>query len=174
MSVLRKLAGDRLRDPSARFASLGMTSKLTAAKSGGAFTMYYSPDGTSKLLKWAVAVSFSAAVFVSPLAYAHEDHEKEKLDASAEKTLTGEIVDLMCYADHGATGDKHAKCAATCIKSGGPVAILSDGKTYLVVGDHKPMNDQLAEFAGKTVTLKGKLASNGGIPLLENAQIVKK
>ena len=136
--------------------------------------MYYSPDGTSKLLKLAVAVSFTAAVFLSPLAMAHDDHEKEKLDASSEKTLTGEIVDLMCYADHNASGEKHAKCAATCIKGGGPVAILSEGKTYIVVGDHKPMNDQLAEFAGKTVTLKGKLASNGGIPLLANAEIVKK
>ena len=36
------------------------------------------------------------------------------------------------------------------------------------------MNDQLAEFAGKTITLKGKLASNGGIQMLENAEIVKK
>ena len=54
------------------------------------------------------------------------------------------------------------------------MAILSDGKAYLVVGDHKPMNNQLSEYAGKTVTLKGKLASNGGIPLLENAEIVKK
>ncbi len=136
--------------------------------------MFYSPDGTSKLLKIAVAVSFTAAVFVSPLAYAVEEPVKEKLDAAAEKTITREIVDLMCYADHGATGDKHAECAAKCIKGGGPVGILSDGKTYLVVGDHKPMNAELAEFAGKTVTLKGKLATKGGIPVLENAQIVKK
>jgi hypothetical protein len=111
---------------------------------------------------------------LSPLAFGHEEHEKEKLDAAADKTISGEIVDLMCYADHNATGEKHAKCAATCIKGGGPVAIVSDGKAYLVVGDHKPMNDQLAEYAGKTITLKGKLASNGGIPMLENAEIVKK
>jgi hypothetical protein len=136
--------------------------------------MLYSPDGTSKLLKFTVAVSFSAALIVSPLALAAEEPGKEKLAAASEKTLTGEIVDLMCYADHGATGDAHAKCAAKCIKGGGPVAILSDGKTYLVVGDHKPMNEQLAEYAGKTITLKGKLASNGGIPMLENAEIVKK
>jgi hypothetical protein len=43
-----------------------------------------------------------------------------------------------------------------------------------VVGDHKPMNEQLAEFAGKTITVTGKLVTNGGIPLLENAEIVKK
>ena len=136
--------------------------------------MLYSPDRTSKLLKLTVAVSFSAALVVSPLALAAEEPSKEKLDAAAEKTVTGEIVDLMCYADHNATGDKHASCAAKCIKGGGPVGIVSEGKTYLVVGDHKPMNDQLAEYAGKTVTLKGKLASNGGIAMLENAEIVKK
>jgi hypothetical protein len=136
--------------------------------------MLYSPDRAPKWFQIAVVASFSAGLLFSPVAFAHDDHEKEKLNATAEKTLTGEIVDLMCYADHGSTGDKHASCAAMCIKGGGPVAILSDGKTYLVVGDHKPMNDQLAEYAGKTITLKGKLASNGGIPVLENAEIVKK
>ena len=134
--------------------------------------MLYSPDRTSKWFQFTVVTTVSAGLLFSPLAFAHD--EKEKLDAAADKTLTGEIVDLMCYADHKASGEKHATCAATCIKGGGPVAILSDGKTYLVVGDHKPMNDQLAEYAGKTITLKGKLASNGGIPMLENAEIVKK
>jgi hypothetical protein len=136
--------------------------------------MLYSPDRTSKWFQLAVVASFSASLVVSPLALAHDEHEKDKLDAASDKTVTGEIVDLMCYADHSASGEKHAKCAATCIKGGGPVGILSDGKTYLVVGDHKPMNDQLAEYAGKTITLKGKLASTGGIPMLENAEIVKK
>jgi len=136
--------------------------------------MLYPPDRTSKWFQIAVVASFSAGLLFSPVVFAHDDHEKDKLSAAADKTLTGEIVYLMCYADHGSTGDKHASCAATCIKGGGPVAILSDGKTYLVVGDHKPMNDQLAEYAGKTITLKGKLASNGGIPVLENAEIVRK
>jgi hypothetical protein len=136
--------------------------------------MLYSPDCTSKWMKFVVIAGFTAGLTLSPVVLAHDDHDKEKLAAASEKTLTGEIIDLMCYADHGATGEKHAECAATCIKGGGPVAILSDGKAYLVVGEHKPMNDQLAEYAGKTITLKGKLASNGGIPLLENAEIVKK
>src|SRR6266513_3588885 len=141
---------------------------------GALSRMSYFAYRTSKLLKFTVAVSFSAALVVSPLALGAEEPGKEKLDAQAEKTVTGEIVDLMCYADHGATGDEHASCAAKCIKHGGPVGILSDGKAYLVIGDHKPMNDQLSEYAGKTITLKGKLASNGGIAMLENAEIVKK
>ena len=135
--------------------------------------MLYFPDRTSKLLHLIVAASFSAALVVSPLALAAEPGQ-EKLDAAAEKTVTGEIVDLMCYVDHNATGDKHASCAAMFIKHGGPVGILSDGKAYLVVGDHKTMNDQLSEYAGKTITLKGKLTTNGGISMLANAEIVKK
>ena len=63
---------------------------------------------------------------------------------------------------------------AKCVKSGGPVGIVSDGKAYLVVGEHKPMNDQLAEYCGKTITLKGKMAERGGIAMIENAEIVKK
>jgi len=122
-----------------------MATELTPPESGPRFPMLYSSDRTSKWLQFTVVASFSASLILSPLAFAHDDHDKEKLAAASEKTLTGEIVDLMCYADHGATGEKHAQCAATCIKGGGPVAILSDGKTYLVVGDHKPMNEQLAE-----------------------------
>ena len=116
---------------------------------------------------------FSGALALAPLALAHE-HDKDNLDAAAEKTVTGEIVDMMCYVDHNASGEKHAECAAKCIKGGGPVGIVSEGKVYLVVGEHKPMNDELAEYAGKTITLKGKMASNGGITMLENAEIVKK
>ena len=124
------------------------------------------------VLKVAVAATFIAALAISPLAVAQE-HEHGK-DAAATKEVTGEIVDMMCYVDHNASGDKHAACAAKCIKGGSPVGITSEGKTYLVVGDHKPMNDQLAEYAGKTVTLKGKVAEREGITMLENAEIVKK
>ncbi len=128
---------------------------------------------TATIAKATVAIVFSASLALAPFALAHDD-DKDKLDAAAEKTVTGEIVDIMCYVDHHASGEKHADCAAKCIKGGGPVGIVSDGKTYLVVGAHKPMNDELAEYAGKTVTLKGKMASSGGITMLENAEIVKK
>ncbi len=122
-------------------------------------------------MKLAVTLAFTAALATAPFAVAEE--AKEESD-SASKEVTGEIVDMMCYIDHNATGAKHADCAEKCIKNGGPVGILSDGKAYLVVGAHKPMNDELAPLAGKTVTLKGKMASNGGVSMLENAEIVKK
>jgi hypothetical protein len=86
--------------------------------------MLSSPDRTSKWFQFTVVAVVSTGLIFSPLVFAHEDHEKDTLSAAAEKTLTGEIIDLMCYADHNSTGPKHAECAATCIKGGGPVAIL--------------------------------------------------
>ena len=125
------------------------------------------------VLKVAVTATFITALAVAPLAIAQEhDHSA---DAGTSKEVTGEVVDMMCYVDHNAVGEKHGQsCGAKCIKSGGPVGIVSDGKAYLVVGEHKPMNDQLAEYCGKNITLKGKLAERGGIAMIENAEIVKK
>jgi hypothetical protein len=125
------------------------------------------------VLRVAVTATFITALAVAPLAIAQE-HE-HSADAGASKEVTGEVVDMMCYVDHNAVGEKHGQsCGAKCINNGGPVGIVSDGKAYLVVGEHKPMNDQLAEYCGKTVTLKGKLAERGGIAMLENAEVVKK
>jgi hypothetical protein len=93
---------------------------------------------------------------------------------TAQVVVKGEVVDMACYLDHGAHGDGHAACAAKCISSGLPVGIKSaDGKVYLLIGAHKPMNDQLAAFAGKTISVQGKLATRDGISLLENATILK-
>jgi hypothetical protein len=137
--------------------------------------MFNSTSNKPTALKVAVAATFIAALAISPLALAQEhEHGKEDLNAAAEKTVTGEVVDMMCYIDHSAMGDKHAACGAKCIKGGGPVGIVSDGKAYLVVGEHKPINDQLADSCGKTITLKGKMAERGGIAMIENAEIIKK
>jgi hypothetical protein len=138
--------------------------------------MFNSTPNKPTVLKVAVVATFIAALSVAPVAIAQEhEHGKEDLSASAEKTVSGEVVDLMCYVDHNAVGEKHGQsCGAKCIKGGGPVGIVSEGKAYLVVGEHKPINDQLADSCGKTVTLKGKLAERGGIAMIENAEIVKK
>jgi hypothetical protein len=99
--------------------------------------------------------------------------ETEK-SSGQEATVTGEVIDMSCYLDHGATGEKHAACAKKCIGSGLPVGIkANDGKTYLIIGDHKPLNSELADEAAKTVTVKGKLASRDGISMIENAVVQK-
>ena len=125
------------------------------------------------LMKVAMAATCITALTISPLAVAQE--REHGADAATSKEVTGEVVDMMCYVDHNAVGEKHGQsCGAKCVKNGGPVGIVRDGKAYLVVGEHKPMNDQLAEYCGKTVTLKGKMAERGGIAMIENAEIVRK
>src|SRR5438874_13223456 len=135
--------------------------------------MSNSSNDKPTLMKIAVAATFIAALAVSPLAIAQE-HEHGS-DSAASKEVTGEVVDMMCYVDHNAVGEKHGQsCGAKCIKSGGPAGIVSDGKAYLVVGEHKPINDQLAEYCGTSITVKVKIAERGGIAMIENAEIVKK
>jgi hypothetical protein len=135
--------------------------------------MFNSTGNKPTVLKVAVTATFIAALAAAPLAIAQE-HE-HGAEAGAAKEMTGEVVDMMCYVDHSAVGEKHGQsCGSKCIKNGGPVGIVSEGKAYLLVGEHKPMNDQLAEYCGKTITVKGKLAERGGIAMLENTEIVKK
>ena len=135
--------------------------------------MFNSTNNKPTVLKVAVTATFMAALATAPLAIAQE-HE-HGAEAGASKEVTGEVVDMMCYVDHNAVGEKHGQsCGAKCIKSGGPVGIVSEGKAYLVVGEHKPINDQLADLCGKSVTVKGKLAERGGIAMVENAEVVKK
>jgi len=89
-------------------------------------------------------------------------------------SVTGEVLDMACYLDHGAHGEKHAECAKTCIESGLPVGLKSsDGKVYLIIGEHKPLNKELAAYAAKTITIKGKLVTRDGISMIANAEIVK-
>lgn len=89
-------------------------------------------------------------------------------------TVTGEVLDMACYLDHGAHGDGHAACAEKCITSGLPVGLkTADGTVYLLIGEHKPANAELAQYAAKTVTVKGKFVNRDGINLLENIEIVK-
>lgn len=117
-----------------------------------------------KKLTTLLTIAAAGFIYTLPVAARAED----------EKTVKGEILDLTCYADHGGQGEKHAGCAQKCISNGLPVGIKGeDGKVYLVVGNHKPLNKELAEHAGKVVALKGKVSEKDGVTLLSNAEIVK-
>src|SRR3954454_7483575 len=106
--------------------------ELTCTTDGPRFCpMRTSSSSTFGLFKFVTTASFVTALALSPLAFAHEHEEKAASTSTTaaaaadtgagEKTVKGEIVDLMCYLDHAATGDKHAACASKCVKNGGPV-----------------------------------------------------
>ncbi len=129
-----------------------------------------------KSAKALLGIAAVAALMITPI-FAHEGDEHGKKDAAASgemKKVTGEVVDMACYVDHGAMGEKHADCAKKCITSGLPVGLkAADGKTYLLIGDHMPMNKELAEYAAKTITVEGKVVSRDGVNMIENATIEK-
>jgi hypothetical protein len=125
-----------------------------------------------------IIMSFTAAaLFAAVPVIAHEGHEKgadDTKEEGKEVTVKGEVLDMACYIDHNATGAKHADCAKKCITSGLPVGLKgTDGKTYLLIGEHKPMNAELAEYAARTITVKGKLSSRDGFNMIENAEVMK-
>jgi hypothetical protein len=115
-----------------------------------------------------LAIAVGGALFMPALNFAADEK------AAETKSVSGEVVDLMCYLDHGAKGEKHKGCASKCIKNGGPVGLLSGEDLYLVVGDHQPMNEELSSKAAQTVTLKGKVVERNGVKMITNAQLVEK
>lgn len=89
--------------------------------------------------------------------------------ATQTMTVKGEVLDMNCYMDHGAHGARHAECAATCLKNGAPVGILtSDGKVYLIVADHSNEDpyDEIRKDAAQTVEVSGRYADRGGVQAL--------
>lgn len=82
---------------------------------------------------------------------------------AAEGSWTGEVIDVACYASHGAKGAGHTECGTKCVKAGLPVGLLVGDATYLLVSaNHEPMNSKLADNVGKTITVTGeKFESNG-------------
>jgi hypothetical protein len=72
-------------------------------------------------------------------------------------TVTGEIIDMACYFDNGASGPGHAECARMCIASGLPVGLKTkDGTVYLLIGKQEPANPRPAAMHE---SLNGQLAS---------------
>ena len=125
----------------------------------------------------AITAFAAAALFAASPLIAHEGHEhgqKDELASGETKKITGEVIDMACYVDHNATGEKHVDCAKKCITSGLPVGLKADdGKTYLLIGEHKPLNSELAQYAAKKIAVEGKFTSRDGINMIENAVIQK-
>jgi hypothetical protein len=105
-----------------------------------------------------------AALMISGAALADKPAGK----AAAKDKITGEVVDITCYASHGAKGEKHAACAQKCITAGNPVGLLVEDVVYLIVlSDHQPPGAKLAEFAGKEVVATGQVTLKSGMHVLD-------
>jgi hypothetical protein len=96
-------------------------------------------------------------------------------------TVTGQVVDLVCYARNKAnTGldhDEGRACAMACVKwEGNPVGVVTaDGKVYQLTGDITANNNtKVAPLLAKTVTVTGDVSEKDGMTMLSaNATDVK-
>jgi len=99
------------------------------------------------------------------VAYAHgKNHDEE-----AKVSLTGEVVDLVCYMQHPASGQgpDHAACAQQCINKGLPSGLKVGDQLYLLMGEgHASIVEKVAPLAGKRATVAGTVIDHGGMKAL--------
>ena len=108
-------------------------------------------------------------------AAAEEEQAHHHEHTAGMQTVTGEVVDLACYLDHGASGAGHKDCAQKCIASGLPVGIKSGDEIYVAIGgEHGPANAALAPLAAKQVVAEGMVTERDGVHLIAIKKVAAK
>src|SRR5438552_18000966 len=87
-------------------------------------------------------------------------------DAGKRVTVKGYVLDSACAFTKGLKKPISAECATACAKAGSPLVILTpSGTIYWPIADSTPsssQNDKLLPFAGKNVSVSGKVFERGG------------
>ncbi|HEY7791718.1 MAG TPA: hypothetical protein VIC33_14470 [Vicinamibacterales bacterium] len=109
-------------------------------------------------------VTFAVFLLLAPIALlAHPGHD----EPGAAVTMTGEVIDPVCYLSHEhATGASHAACATACAKKGNALGVLEakTGTIYLSLPvNHGDPNVKLLPFVGQQVEVQGKKYQKGGL-----------
>jgi len=89
------------------------------------------------------------------------------------ETVTGKVVDLVCYAKNKANTeldhDDGRVCAIACIKwEGNPAGIVTaDGKAYQLAGGLVARNNaEISKHIAHTVTITGNVYEKDGMTML--------
>jgi hypothetical protein len=130
------------------------------------------PHDWSRIGQLAAAILISASATVLLMKWSERRHS---VVSAQEIVVTGEVLDMTCYIAHNLSGPDHAKCARDCIRSGLPAGIKAqDGKVYLLTGEAgHSINAEVADYAAKTVTIKGKQTVRDGFAQLQVEEIRK-
>ena len=128
--------------------------------------------GWTQMLQLAAAIVVLAGITAVWLNLSQRG--RHPLVQGQEIVVKGEVLDMTCYIAHNLSGPQHAECAKECIRKGLPVGIKGEnGKTYLLVGKTQPVNAELADYAAKTVTIRGKETMRDGFAQLQVEEIRK-
>jgi len=127
----------------------------------------------SRILQLAAVILISATVTALLMKWSERRHVS--VAGPQEILVTGEVLDMTCYIANNLSGPDHAECAKVCIRSGEPAGIKAqDGKVYLLTGEPgHSINAELADYAAKTVTIKGKQTVRDGFAQLQVEEIRK-
>ena len=131
------------------------------------------PRDWSRIGQLAAAILISISVTALLMKWSERRH---RAVASAQEILvTGEVLDMTCYIASNLSGPDHAKCARDCIRSGLPAGIKAqDGKVYLLTGGPgHSINAEVADYAAKAVTIKGRQTVRDGFAQLQVEEIRK-
>jgi len=131
------------------------------------------PRDWSRVLQLAAAILISASVTLLLMKWSERRHRS--VAGAKEILVTGEVLDMTCYIAYNLSGPDHAECARVCIRNGLPVGIKAqDGKVYLLTGEPgHSVNAELADYAAKIVTIKGKQSIRNGFTQLQVEEIRK-
>lgn len=87
-------------------------------------------------------------------------------DPGHTMTVKGYVLDSACAFTKSLKKPVSAECAIACAKAGSPMVILTTaGTIYWPIADTTPsssQNDKLLPYAGKQVSVSGKVFQRGG------------
>jgi uncharacterized membrane protein YcgQ (UPF0703/DUF1980 family) len=87
-------------------------------------------------------------------------------ESAKTTTIKGYVLDSACAFTKGLKKPISAECATACAKAGSPLVILApSGTIYWPIAETTPsssQNDKLLPYAGKTVSVSGKVYQRGG------------
>ena len=131
------------------------------------------PRDWSRIGQLAAAVLISASL--TGLLMKWSERRNRPVAGAQEILVTGEVLDMTCYIAYNLSGPDHAECARICIKNGAPVGIKAqDGKVYLLSAEPgQSVNAELADYAAKIVTIKGRQTMRDGFAQLQVEEIRK-
>ena len=131
------------------------------------------PRDWSRIVQLAAAILISASI--TSLLMKWSERRNPSVAGAQEILVTGEVLDLTCYIANNSSGPDHAECARVCIRNGSPAGIKTkDGKVYLLTGEPgQSINAELADYAAKIVTIKGRKTVRDGFAQLQVEEIRK-
>jgi len=131
------------------------------------------PRDWSRIGQLAAAILISASVTALLMKWSERRHRS--VAGAQEILVTGEVLDMTCYIADNSSGPDHAKCARDCLRSGLPAGLKAqDGKVYLLTGGPgHSINADVADYAAKIVTIKGRQTVRDGFAQLQVEEIRK-